>query len=635
MKNRLSRRLKSVTKAAARYPAAALFLAICTALTIARIAGARIADVYLYQLACAAGAAAGYAAQSAAERFSLKGRWAFSALAVLVAAVFYAWARSWPEVMAVRLVVLASLLFVAAVWLPSVKSHFPFYEIFTASFKAVFQAAFFSGVLFAGCAAVVAAVDALITPVDADVFAYLASVVFIFIMPMLYLSLIPLIPAARRAIADGSPAGAEDEGSDVPDLTEAESNLPGAGEGAEGDLAGAESGGAATSIAGEVEAISEYERRVPAPPFLRALVSFILVPIAFAFTLILVLYILKGIAGPFWEDNLLEPLLISYCASVTVLLLLAAGMESAYARAARLVLPKALLAVAAFQIVASAVKAQSAGLTHGRYFVLAFGVFAVVTGAVLSIRPRKWTGLVAAAFLLIALVSLIPPTDALSTAVRSQTHLLESALAEEGMLRDGAVVPSVSVSGKNKEKIVSSLEYLFRLGRQERLSWLPRDFDVYSDRSFQRVFGFSRYESPDLGHKHTRVAYPLNELADVSRYDAWAVFEVTTPSADIGALAHIAPDGSAVLRLRHSDGGAVIELLSGKADTVLASFDVDAVFERFEKSADYNLIPLEEARFTTEGDGGRLLVVAETVERYDTDGGEIRYARLHVFAGWS
>ncbi|HHT17206.1 MAG TPA: hypothetical protein GXZ77_05795, partial [Papillibacter sp.] len=65
MKNRLSRRFQSVTKAAARYPAATLFLLACTILTVLRIAGVHITDVYLYQLACAVGAGAGFAAQSA------------------------------------------------------------------------------------------------------------------------------------------------------------------------------------------------------------------------------------------------------------------------------------------------------------------------------------------------------------------------------------------------------------------------------------------------------------------------------------------------------------------------------------------------------------------------------------------
>ena len=415
MKNRLARRLKSVTKAAARYPAAAVFLLACTVLTILRIAGARIADVYLCQLACAAGAAAGYAARSAAERFSMRLKWAFAALAVLIAAVYYAWARAWPEVMTVRLTVLSSLLFVLAVWLPSVR-RVPFYEVFTAAFKALFQAAFFAGVLFAGCAAVVAAVDALITPVDTDVFAYLASVVFILFMPMLYLSLMPRVPA-RAADAGGEPVSGGDR----------EGDLAGTAEGAESDVKPNENAKSDVSarVAGDAASLADYGRRVAAPPFLRALVSYILVPIAFAFTLILVFYILKGITGPFWEDNLLEPMLISYCASATVLLLLAAGMENAYARAARLILPKALAAVAAFQIVASALKALDSGITHGRYFVLMFGVVAVATGVILSIRPRRWTGLVAAAYLIAALVSLVPPTEPLNTARCSQARLLE------------------------------------------------------------------------------------------------------------------------------------------------------------------------------------------------------------------
>jgi hypothetical protein len=610
MKNRLSRRFQSVTKAAARYPAATLFLLACTILTVLRIAGVHITDVYLYQLACAVGAGAGYAAQSAAERFSLRLRWLYFALAVLLAVLFYLWARSWPEVMTVRLSVLMALLFVAAVWLPSVKSRFPFYENFVAAFKALFQAAFFASVLFAGCAAITAAIDALITPVDSDVFAYLASIIFIFFAPMLYLALMPRVPTAP-ARADISGEGDHGEG-------------------------GAESIDTPPPIAEEVGALSEYERRVAYPPFLRALLTYILIPIAFVFTLILILYILRGITGPFWTDNLLEPLLISYCASVTVLLLLIAGLDNPLGRAGRLILPKALAAVAVFQIISSALNAAENGVTHWRYFVLAFGVLAVITGVILSIRPRRWTGLVAAAFLVVALVSLVPPVDALSAGVSSQTQLLESALTEEGMLRNGSVSPSASVSSKNREKIVSSLEYLFRLGRQERLTWLPKDFEIYSDRPFRTLFGFPRYEHPGMDYKYTRVTYPMNELIDVSQYDVSALFEITTPMQEDRTLEFNTPAGRGTLRLRQDEGGAVIELLQGVGETgsVVASFDIDAVFERFDTDTDSAVITLEEATFASEGAGGRLLIIAEVAERHIVSGEETnRFARLHVFAG--
>ena len=202
------------------------------------------------------------------------------------------------------------------------------------------------------------------------------------------------------------------------------------------------------------------------------------------------------------------------------------------------------------------------------------------------------------------------------------------------MLKGGAVIPSASVSGKNREKIVSSLDYLFRLGRTERSAGCRATSMRTATGCFCAFFGFSRYDNPDIDYKYTRVTYPMNELIDVSRYDVSAFFEISTPLSDGRAFEFQTPSGAATLRLRQSDGGAVIELLGG-AGQPLASFDVSAVFERFETYSEYGVITLEEASFTSEGGGGRLLVVAETVERHAAAGSDIRYARLHVYAGLS
>lgn len=641
---RLKYSLASLSRAAGRYPLSALLLLLCAALTAARIAGVYFADIYLFQLACALGAAAGFTAQSASERFA-KGRGPLIILALLAAALYYLWARSWPEVMAARFVVLLSLLTVAGVWLPTARSRFAFYENFTAAFKALFQAAFFSVILFAGCAAVAGAVDFLITPVDPDVFGYLAAVIFIFIAPLLFLSFIPLIPALssgakpplpdERAASAGRGAG-ETGAEGGPGGEDAALPEPGGAENGRKEgraLSEDEPAGQAIShgLAARADAVAEYARRTALPPFLRALLTFILIPVAFVFTLILIVYILRSLGGAFWEDNLLEPLLIAYCAGVIVLLLLIPGLESAAARAARRVLPLTLIAVALFQIVASALSAREEGLTHGRYYVLAFGALAVISGVILTLRPRRGTGLVAAVFLLIGFVSLVPPVDAFTAAVGSQRRLLEASLAEEGLLRNGVLTPSPDVTEENRRQIVSSLEYLYRLGRLETLPWLPENFDLNSDASFRAAFGFSRFGEPGAGFTYTRAFFPMNEPMAISGYQIAAVFEYPTHTGR--ALVFDAPSGQGILRLRQEEEGAVLELLSG-ADmgAPAAALHIGAIFERFNNMADVTLT-LEEASFTAQGAGGRLLAVVETAERFVAAGGWTSdYARLHVFA---
>nr|WP_238321825.1 DUF4153 domain-containing protein [Carnobacterium jeotgali] len=117
-----------------------------------------------------------------------------------------------------------------------------------------------------------------------------------------------------------------------------------------------------------------------------------LIPLTAIFTVILLVYLLQNITGDFWTNNLLEPMLVSYSVTVILVYLLASNIETKSALLFRKIFPKVLVPIVLFQTISSVLKIQETGLTHGRYYVILFGLFAVIAGLIFSILPvkKKW-----------------------------------------------------------------------------------------------------------------------------------------------------------------------------------------------------------------------------------------------------
>jgi hypothetical protein len=319
-----------------RYPFTVAFLISAAVLMAVQIESEN--DLREYILACGAGAAACAALQAAFERIfrSAGTRILLMLLGCIVAALHYLSIRGLdtysPETAAKSAVVIFALM-IAYIWLSVAKSETSFNESFMAAFKSIFQSAFFAAVLMAGCSAIIAAIDRLIVPIDNNAYSHTANIVFILFAPLLFLSLIPVYPG-RRHIDDPE----------------------------------------------EDERLKEViSRRSNCPKFLEVLLSYIIIPLAAVFTLILLLYIVLNIRKNFWEDNLLETMLVAYSATIIVVTLLVSRLQNKFSALFRMILPKVLIPIVLFQLASSIIVLQDQGVVYDRYYVIIYGVFALLS----------------------------------------------------------------------------------------------------------------------------------------------------------------------------------------------------------------------------------------------------------------
>jgi hypothetical protein len=581
-------RMKGLSGAMGRYPLTAAFL-IAAALILA-VSIHTGQDRPKLLLSCAVGAFLCGTAQAAYERFFRGGpkRILLLGLGAVLTLGYYLIVRPAPELsmeVGIRTGVALLALYFAFIWFPAVRSETAFGDSFLAAFKAFFHSLLYAAVIFGGCALILAAIDTLIVSISYKAYSYTADAVFVLFAPLFFLSLIPVYPGEGDREADPEEREARDE---------------------------------------------RVRKAVSCPRFLEVLLSYIVIPLTAAFTVILVLYIALNISGPFWTNNLLEPLLVSYAVTVIVVTVLTAGLTNRFAVYFRRVFPKVMIPVVAFQIVSSTLLLRETGVTHTRYFVILFGAFAICSGIVLSFLPIKKHGLVAALLIVFSAVSVIPPFDAFSTSFRSQKGILTAVLEQNGMLQNGAVTPSASLSDEAKKKIVSSVEYLDRMDYLGRVDFLPEDFQIYND--FNDTFGFHAYDLPPDTVKSVYVDLNQNLPLDIAGYDVLGRTYLSSEDQNGAVISEIQNAGSGSTRTKEtSSGGADLVLTDGEGREVIRFHTADVFSRYLGYTGDQLQLSQEEATFTQENDRAVLTVIVQNASISKRTSSDVSYEYADVF----
>jgi len=433
-------RMKGISEAIIRFWAVFLFLIVAATL-IAISIETPDDDLQKHIMAAFFGAFAFLVAQVLCERFG-KTRLQcclFFVAGALATAAYYIWilnAGAINDIVWAKTFTLFFALFAAFVWVPSIRGESDFNATFLSVFKAFFVSLFFSGIIYGGLMLITFAVDQLLFEVDSNVFGHISNIIWTLWAPMLMLSLIPV-------------------------------------------------------FAGKNKDSVKIAKATGYPKFLEVLLSYVLVPIASVYTLVIILYMFKTVILGEWTDNLLEPLLLSYLIGIILIYILVKRLSNAFKRFYVAVFPVLMAAIALFQLVASYIKAADTGIEASRYYVMLFSLYSIICGVLLFVFPKKKNGYLASFAIIFALVCVTPYFGAFDTSIRSQSRLVEKTLIKNDMLKDGVLVPGDNLPDEDKQKIYNSVMYLHHVGGLGKLEFLPEDFEPGF--GFEGTFGFDPY----------------------------------------------------------------------------------------------------------------------------------------------
>ncbi len=579
--------IQGFSDAVGRFPLTAAFL-IAVAILNGMMINEGGFDYEKYLVTLIVGAFLSIVLQMAYERFYTKSiaRIMFMVLTLLLTFGYYLTILNVPELsmeIGIKTAVALFGLLVGFLWVPSIKSRITFNETFMAGFKSFFISMFFSGVMMSGLSMIYGATDQLLFSVNEKIYPHTANIVFVLFAVMYFLSLTPRYPGKRDLMKED----------------------------------------------GEVDAVAdEVSKATFCPKFLEILISYIIIPLSMIFTMILLMYIVLNIRGSFWEDALLEPMLVSYIVVVILLYILASKLENQFARIFRKIFPKVLLPIVLFQTVNSFLKIGDFGLTHGRYFVIIFGIFAFISGLVFNFKSVEKNGIVPMVLIICIVISIVPPVDAFTVSRTSQVRILENVLINNGMLVDGEIVPNPDIDEDAKKKITEVTRYLNRMDYEDNIEWMPDEFDYYRD--FDDVFGFSPYREPvkysrDDG-EYIYISTNMDEMVDISGYDWFVKTRVEFYEYDRGPDEYIFVDDGIEYRVVKETGEEDFSISVYDHNDMkiidITSSEIIAKFEDYYLNSE--MIPIEEAQVVSENDKGAIKVVVQYLDIYNSDD-EYRY----------
>jgi len=566
-------KISGLVEALSRYPLTVAFLV--AAAMVNAMAIHHEVDYTKYLLTFLVGAFLAFTLQAAWERFSDKPsvRIATMAVCLILTLGYFVIVRQYASTSIetwIRTSVALLALLIAYIWVPVINSEVSFNQGFMAAFKAFFNSLLFSGVLFTGITLIITAIDLLLFRVSDKSYLHTLNIVGMLFAPIYFLSLIPIYP------------GAADKNQSSETL---EHNR------------------------------EKVKRSSLCPKFLEVLISYIIIPLLTIYTIILIIYIARNITGDFWIDNRLEPMLVSFAIAVILIYILASSLENKVAEWFRKIFPKVLAPIVLFQIVASVLRIQETGMTHGRYYVIIFGIFAVVSGVLMCFMPIRKNGIIAALLIGFSLVSIMPPVDAFTISRTNQTARLTDVLIENKMLENNTISPNASVSEAAKKIISDSVNYLAMMEYSKNIPYLGEEFNVYED--FYDTFGFYRYdENP---YRQDSLYLNLNQQSplDISGYETFVVVNFYVQDEKMDSLICIFESEGKVYTLsRDKIAAPGMLILSEENGSELMRIDMKDVFDHFDTSSgdayqiSKDFMSAEAATFKQENDQVAISLVA-------------------------
>jgi hypothetical protein len=460
----------------------------------------------------------------------------------------------------VRSGILVFIICMSIIWIPSIKrDEFAFSRSFMVFVKAQFVAILFSLVLMLGLYAIVGAYSFLIQTVDYTIYAHIGALTWFGFFTLYFLSLIPHFPTNIESADDN------------------------------------------------------YLRAAMVPRFLEILLSYIVIPIIIAYTLILLLYIIQNITGDFWNNSLLEPILVSYVVAGWFTLFLIDTLENKTVRLFKKLFPPLLFIVTALQGASSFIKFQQLGITDGRYFILLFVIFSTLSSLIYLFWHRKMSW-IPGLLIFLSIISILPYIDAVSIGTYSQTQQLETTLNRNDMLANNTIQPNSKLSTADKKRIVESYNYLQKVDELDKLPYF--DTNYLSSREFAEVFGFDRYSldtpTPNQGYPQAKNVYidmdqEQGLQLDVSNANLFLPFSVydgkIAQAGDTNELTITYQDQEYQL-VWEEDAEKQLTLVLKDQEQTLASYDLRFLreIEKLNVSNENVTLPPEELTFSEQFD---------------------------------
>ncbi|MCD6321414.1 MAG: DUF4153 domain-containing protein [Clostridiales bacterium] len=356
--------------------------------------------------------------------------------------------------------------------------------------------------------------------------------------------------------------------------------------------------------------------------FFKILVVYVIAPLLTAYTVVFYIYALRILFNWDWPEGIVGNMVLWYAIIGTVTMYFLSGMdgESKWASIFGKWFPRVIILPIVLLFISLIIRISAYGFTANRYFLGAAGIWTLGCALYMSIvnYKKRCTRAITVSLVIIALISVIGPWNAINLGRISQTNRLEKLLIKNNLLIDGQTQQNPNLSKEIKGEISEKIEYLERNYDSKGVDFLPEGFEQ-SD--MKDVFGFEYtyyYDDPYLKDNPSDVSIRQDEhgfIIDVRDYDyVW-----DSGNSEIGFLK--IDEGK--LEIEFTRDRNVNNLSITLNDSPLYEKNIDSFLMQIQETWDNkgSDITLDELTFTDETNDLSLKIVFDGVEMSPDDNG--------------
>ncbi|HAL73799.1 MAG TPA: hypothetical protein DCM45_01750 [Clostridiales bacterium] len=362
------------------------------------------------------------------------------------------------------------------------------------------------------------------------------------------------------------------------------------------------------------------------PAFAEILFAYVLVPIMFILTVVMLIWAVQIlIVGNWQEFELLASIFTAYSMFGVFLSIMISHYTQHIATFYRRIFPFSALVFLLFEAYAIYRQVAADGIKSSEYFICLFWLFALLAVLVLFSGKPVRNRLMAWIALVLTVLSVLPFTGYQSVSVYSQTERLRVVLAKNDMIVDGAIVSApASISLADKIVITDAATFLMGNEYKNQVSAVWLSEKIKSGVTFKSIFGFSEtYSEYNPEENVTREIY-LNlksSAVEITGYDYAAVIagDFEQPVEFNGA------NGTYRVRFRNMNDARTPSIEVSRNDQVIISQDFSMMIEglimKYEGQGEKNVTDVADMTASFEVEGVRLMVVFQSMSiMIDVDG---------------
>jgi|GEM_PF-1767960 len=245
------------------------------------------------------------------------------------------------------------------------------------------------------------------------------------------------------------------------------------------------------------------------PIAFRFLLVFILAPIIVIYTIILIAYFLKIIALQQMPNNIIVNLVLWYSIiSVFYLFFISRIDRYEVINKLRRILPIVIIPLIFMMFLALFIRVREYGFTENRYLSLAAGIWVLLSMIYYIFYKDNSNIVIPIILFVITILTCVGPASAINISVKSQNSRFVNLLKSNEMIEGDKIKSKPDIDSESKKQIVEIVNYMSFKDREDKLNYLPKDFDN-NEENFIRIFGFS-----NLYNDNDYLGYHINDNAD-------------------------------------------------------------------------------------------------------------------------